>query len=86
MTWRYIEDRRPVARKKHRCYLCDRIILAGDRYVKRFGVGEDGPDSFAMHEACESLTAEWDEDNWLYHDPAEFVYYELEPILGDWWS
>lgn len=45
----------------------DHDCLTGD-----FGVGEDGPDAFAMHEACESLTADWDQDDWLYHEPTEF--------------
>jgi len=80
MSWVHVEDRRSVARNVYTCFLCEREILSGRRYVTRFGYGDEGSASFKMHEHCEYATKEWDIYDWLSHDPCEFCCAEL----GEW--
>lgn len=72
MSWTHLEDSTPVARKPHRCYLCNLRIEKGERHTKRTGVNDDGLDSVRMHTACVAITADWDEDAWESIDPSEF--------------
>lgn len=75
--WKHLRDTKPVARRRHRCYLCGQGILVGERYVRRVGTDDGRMHSFAMHIRCEVETQSWDENDWLYHDEAEFRRYEL---------
>lgn len=78
MNYTHLEDRKPIARKPHRCYLCGRAIEAGQKHVRRVGATDDGIDSIRMHVGCEEKTSRWDQDTWEAHDPVEFRRYELE--------
>lgn len=80
MGWRHIEDTRPIARKLHRCQLCERDILPGSRYVRRMGFDDEGRVVMVMHEHCEFVTQSWDYSDWeCGPDAIEFC----EHVLGD---
>ncbi len=64
MSWRHIRDQRPKARKEHKCFLCGEAIPRNETYVRRHGIGGDGPESFAMHDECEDATQKWDVFAW----------------------
>ena len=71
MSWQHLEDTTPKARRKYRCLLCGLPITKGQKHIKRVGV--DGEMyQMRMHIECEKLTEDWDEDNWLNFDEAEF--------------
>lgn len=72
MSWIYIEDKSPQARKPHTCFLCEYDISAGSKYIRRTGTSDGSLLTFAMHLECEDLTKDWDEDDWLYHEPCQF--------------
>jgi hypothetical protein len=79
MSWTHLEDRRPIARKEHKCHLCQLPIYPGDSHVLRSGVYDGEFSSFRMHAACERLTAEWDQDTWDSFEPGPaFRGYFLE--------
>lgn len=72
MSWTHFSDTKPKARKDYRCYLCGLPILKGEEHLVRRGVSEGQLVACRMHEACENLTRQWDEDDWIYHDESEF--------------
>lgn len=64
MSWTHLRDGRPKARKSHRCFLCGEAIEVGETYVRRSGISDDRPYSFAMHPECEAEAKRWDEMDW----------------------
>ena len=64
-----------TARKPHRCFYCGQRIEVGEVHGYRTGV--DGGDFWAMryHPECEAVAdaERWDEDDYMFHDPSEFV-------------
>lgn len=72
MSYTHLGDTRPKARKQYRCYLCHRPIDVGERHVYRKSTDDGEFVAARMHERCESLTHDWDIDEWESHDPAEF--------------
>lgn len=76
MSWTHLSDSTPVARKPHRCYLCEGEIPKGEKHLCRTGIdGEAGrPVTFRMHLGCHELTKGWDEDDWGCFDPSDFRY------------
>lgn len=72
MSWQHIEDKLVKARKPHRCYCCGQAIAIGEIYLRRFGYGEDGPQSFRFHPECEKETRDWDEGDWETFCPGDF--------------
>jgi len=74
MGWIHLNgDRRPVARKQHRCILCGDAIAAGCRHVRRSCVYDGEIVSSRMHTGCEALTKDWDYFDWeCFADQASF--------------
>jgi len=72
MSWRHLSDTTPVARKPHRCGVCEREIPVGEKHVARRGVDEDERRAvtFRMHQRCAEITSDWDEGEWEYFDPS----------------
>lgn len=71
--WTSLNFRRDViARKEHRCYLCELAIKRGEAYCLHEGVHDDGFVRMKMHSECEAATSGWDEINWEVTEPAEF--------------
>lgn len=72
-----LEDVKPVARKQHRCDVCDGVIGEGDRYHRQRGVWEGEPYTHKAHLLCRAAyvlamrdlerRADWDE----YAEPDE---------------
>lgn len=71
-SWRHLNDTEPRARRDHPCYLCGLPIQKGERYVCRRGVSDRELVTCRMHRECQRLSRDWDEWDWLYHEPAEF--------------
>ena len=67
-----IEETTPIAKKEHLCGLCDLPILKGTKYIRRYGIDEDGKFAFKMHIECEQFTHDWDEMDWVCFAPTEF--------------
>ena len=67
-----VSETQPVARKAHRCALCEEEIPKGERHVARVGVGNGAIYTFRMHFECVALTSEWDEFDWEENEPASF--------------
>lgn len=75
MTWRHLRDATYVARKPHLCSLCGLLIAVGERYVLRIGCYDRKLISNHMHEKCEEITRDWDEQDWeTAPDKGEFRY------------
>ncbi len=72
MSWQHIQDTKPKARNKYRCYLCGFPILKGERYTRRVGVCDGDLSMTKMHDACESKTKSWTHDDWEFTDEWEF--------------
>jgi hypothetical protein len=72
MSWTHLSDTEPVARKDHECGLCGRRIPKGEKHSARRGIGDNGPETFRMHHACEARTRKWGQMEWECHDPMEF--------------
>jgi hypothetical protein len=72
MSWTYLSDTNPKARKDHRCVLCDLIIPKGTVHVARRGVDDDGPVTSRMHTDCEAVTRNWSAYDWECSDTGEF--------------
>lgn len=65
MSWVHLEDKIVTARKPHRCYLCDKPIAKGEKYLRRSGIEEgEGHITYKMHSECEEHTRDWDEGDW----------------------
>jgi len=72
--WDYISETMPIARKVYYCYLCHQPIQRGEQHVKRVGAPMIGIIcTNRMHIECEQVTHDWDDKDWEYHDPIEFV-------------
>lgn len=50
-------ERRPVARKPHKCHACGETIRSGDRYARVFFVWEGEPDTVKRCMRCEKIHA-----------------------------
>ena len=72
MSWQHIEDKTIKARKPHVCYLCCQTIATGEIYLRRFGYGEEGPETFRFHPECEEETRDWDDGDWETFCPGDF--------------
>ena len=72
MSWQPIEDKIVKARKPHICYLCCQTIATGEIYRRRFGYGEEGPETCRFHPECEIETRDWDEQDWETFCPGYF--------------
>jgi len=59
-----LSNKMVMARKPHRCYLCGRIIWAGEPYIRRSGSGDNGFWSIAIHSECDKATDKWDTMDW----------------------
>lgn len=70
--WKHLNDQTPTARKQHTCELCGLPIPRATRYIRRSGITDHGPTSFAMHQTCERLTHDWDEWDWECTDLSSF--------------
>lgn len=61
-----------TANKAHTCYLCDRPINAGDRYVRRVEVRDKlGYKAIPVHQECLAFTVEkkFDDLDWATVSP-----------------
>ena len=72
MSWTFLSDTAPKARKDYMCELCCRGIKKGTVHAARRGIGDDGPCTFRMHTACKGMTHAWTNEDWEYSDPHEF--------------
>lgn len=82
MSWEYIRETNPRARKPHECRLCELEIVPGETYVLRTGRWDGKLVSVPMHVACERQTVDWDEYSWQTVDAAEFREIYLGEVAG----
>ena len=75
MSWTYLGDTTPKARKPHTCFLCERRIETGEIHVARRGVYDGAMGTFRMHSTCHEVTKEWGPNEWEYTDPDSFREY-----------
>jgi hypothetical protein len=75
MSWTFLSESTPKARKDHSCILCDQAIPTGATHVARRGIDHDGPVTIRMHTECEAETKGWDDGDWESNDPGEFAAY-----------
>lgn len=52
MSWTWIRDSSPRARKAQSCCICSELIPVGERHIARSGFGDDGPETVRMHNEC----------------------------------
>jgi hypothetical protein len=79
MSWTFLGESKPVARRNYRCFICDTRILKGEKHVARRGVGDDGPTTKRFHLECEKLSSSWSQDDWECHWPGD-VDRPLSPV------
>ena len=72
MSWQHLRDTEPRAHKQHVCVLCELPIPVGEIHVRRDGFMDGVRITARMHFGCHALTGDWDEDDWLHRDPADF--------------
>lgn len=80
VSWTHLEDKRPKARKPHRCYLCGLPIRVGTTHLARSGVGDGGFSTVRMHESCNALTADWDELDWECCGQGDLDLSDCDPV------
>lgn len=68
MTTTVLDERRPVARTRHRCEACEGIILPGDRYYVQTNVYDGDLCRWKLHESCQSLYWAMHRDAGLWED------------------
>ena len=71
MSWVYLSDSQPKARKRYRCCLCNYHIEMGEKHTARRGIGDDGPVTFRMHDECIEQTEDWTDEEWEYTLPGD---------------
>ena len=66
MSWTWLGDTTPVARKDYQCCLCELVIPKGKKHIARRGICDDRPITSRMHIACVQLTRDlnWGEWDW----------------------
>lgn len=80
MSWVHLEDKIVTASKPHRCYLCDRTIAKGERYLRRSGIEEgEGYITAKMHLECEEHTRDWDDGDWEAFSRGDLANWIEEP-------
>lgn len=73
MSWECIEDNKEsIARKPHRCDVCDGAIKRGEKQITRAGI-ESGEGFYRMHmhPECEEFSRKWDNGDWESHTPGD---------------
>ena len=55
-----LKESHPIARKEHRCMLCNGKIAKGQRYYRQTCVYDDKPYDFIEHEECKAIARELD--------------------------
>jgi hypothetical protein len=91
MSWTWLSDTKPRARKQYHCDLCGRAIEHGQEHVARRGIGDDGPVTLRMHIICCEITKlyQWTDFDFENYDEAEFavkvdaIKAERAQMLGD---
>lgn len=79
MSWTCLEGNRTIkAKKKHRCDVCDEVIIPGDTQVTRTGVSIDGFYRMHMHPECEEYSRDWDNGDWETHSPGDISREEIQ--------
>ena len=58
MTIQVLDERRPVARKRHECNACQGFIAAGDRYYQQKCVDGGYLWTYRSHELCAAIFCE----------------------------
>lgn len=71
MSWHFLNDTTPKARKVYRCHVCYEAIEVGEYHFARRGIDEMGPHTTRMHLECEELTRTWRYDDWECHSPGD---------------
>lgn len=82
MSWTFLNETKPKARKEHFCILCDRKIVVGETHVARRGIDDEGPLTIRLHSLCEAETKDWDQDDWDANNPWEFAHYMDRKATG----
>jgi hypothetical protein len=80
----------PVARKEHRCQLCNRTIEPGERYNRQRNIGDDGPYASKACAHCDALAtlstvaewAWWNSDGYTMDD---FIEWEPTTVREARW-
>jgi len=72
MSWNYIKQETPKAKKVHKCYLCGEDIKIGELHIARTGSFEGKILTNRMHFECEKVTEDWGIEDWECHEPCEF--------------
>lgn len=73
----FSSTREVCSSKPRRCCLCRHPIKAGAKHILNAGKYDGDFYTQRAHAVCWSKTAEWEEDDWLYHEPREFCNHEL---------
>lgn len=74
MSWRYLNDLTPKARKQYHCRLCGEVIEKGERHLARVGINDGRISTIRFHNKCIELTNDWTESDW--ESIGEGEYYE----------
>lgn len=78
MSWTQLSGNKEcLARKKHRCDICDSPIQKGEKQITRSGVSEDGFYRMHMHPECEKYSSEWEYYDWETHCPGDVSRIEI---------
>jgi len=72
MVWITTSNTERTANQPHKCWMCDRDVNPGDRYVRRNIVQPGrGRRSLAIHREClaYAIGNDWDDLDWQTNDP-----------------
>lgn len=77
----FLTETFPMAKKEHKCYICNELINKGENYVKQVGKFQDNFYDIKLHNNCYSILI-----NYL----DELDYYDLQEgwtldYLRDYW-
>jgi len=81
MSWAFVRESTPKARKAHTCDLCFLPIPQGQVHVARVG-SDCGLFTFRMHLECERVTRGWESEDWESKTDGYEFRQELEEYRG----
>ena len=80
MSWTFISETRPKARKNHNCHFCGLPIRSGTKHIARTGVGDGGFETIKMHSSCVLITQDWDFMDWDCFVPGDLDLDQCDPV------
>ena len=82
MSWTYISESKPTAKKQYNCFLCGESIFKGEKHLSRTGADNGKIYSFRTHFECNDETLGWNRMDWESFSEGEMKRPGQQSILN----